>query len=85
MFGGTLLSRHEEWTNTIIVFTGDSFLAAQRLKDFPSFMRQLVKFFIPEVKKIFAHFDLADSLISPVLSERSADPENKRVDHTMDA
>lgn len=80
MFGGTLLSRHEKWTDTMIVFTGDSFLAAQRLKDFPAFLRPLVKFFIPEVKKIFAHFQLADSLISPVLSERSVDPDKKRVD-----
>lgn len=76
MFGGTHLSRHEPWTDTMIDFTGDSFLAAQRLKDFPAYSRQLVKFFIPEVKKIFKHFALADSLISPVLSARS-DPQEK--------
>jgi ent-kaurene oxidase len=75
MFGGTYLSRHEPWTDTMIDFTGDSFLAAQRLKDFPAYSRHLVKFFIPEVKKIFQHFDLADSLISPVLSARSASQE----------
>ena len=52
-------------------FTGDSFVAAQRLKDFPAVVYHLIKFFIPEVKKIFQHFALADAIISPVLSERS--------------
>ena len=80
MFRGTILSRHERWTNTMIVFTGDSFLAAQRLKDFPAFLRPVVKLFIPEVTMTFAQFQLPDSLISPVLFEWSADPNEKRVD-----
>ena len=64
----------------MIEFTGDSFLAAQRLKDFPALVRQLVKFFIPEVKKIFQHFALADSIISPILSERSTLSQEKKTE-----
>ena len=70
MFGGTTLSRHTEWTNTMIDFTTDAFLAAQRLKDFPAFLRPIAKIFIPEVAKIFKHFALAEELIIPMLQER---------------
>lgn len=70
MFGGEILSRHEEWTNTMIDFTTDSFLAAQRMKDFPEFMRPVAKYFIPELPKMFKHFTLAEKLIVPVLTER---------------
>jgi ent-kaurene oxidase len=64
----------------MIGFTGDSFLAAQRLKDFPAFQRPVVKLFIPEVTMTFAQFQLADSLIPAVQLEWSADPNKKRVD-----
>jgi len=70
MFGGTPLSHHDEWTNTMVDFTTDSFLAAQRLKDFPVFLRPVAKFFIPEVAKLFKHFALAEELIIPLLKER---------------
>lgn len=71
MFGGAELSQNEEWTKTMIDFTGDSFKAAQRLKDYPHFIRPLIKYVLPEVKDLFRHFGLADRLIGPMLSERS--------------
>ena len=70
MFGGTTLSNHDDWTKTMIDFTNDSFLAAQRLKDFPAFSRQLMKHFVPELQKIFQHFGLARELIVPIINER---------------
>ena len=75
MFGGTKLSRHEEWTNTMIDFTTDSFLAAQRLKDYPAPLRPLAKYFIPELAKVFEHFALAQKLIVPLLTEREQSKE----------
>ena len=80
MFAGKLLSEHEEWNRTMIDFTGDSFVAAQKLKSYPSIIRKFVKYFIPEVKRVFQHFDLADRLISPVLVQRSNSADEKQKD-----
>lgn len=70
MFGGVTLSRHQQWTKTMIDFTNDSFLAAQRLKDFPAMVRPAAQYFIPELAKIFKHFALANELIVPILNDR---------------
>lgn len=71
MFGGKHLSRHEAWTDAMIAFTNDSFLAAQRLKDFPAFVRPIAQYFVPDLKKVFDHFALAERLIVPVYEERA--------------
>ena len=70
MFGGVTLSRRRQWTKTMIDFTNDSFLAAQRLKDFPAMLRPVAKYFIPEVTRLFKHFVLANELIVPILNDR---------------
>lgn len=70
MFGGVTLSRHQRWTQTMIDFTNDNFLAAQRLKDFPAVIRPAVQYFIPELARIFKHFALANELIVPILDDR---------------
>ncbi|MCJ1352649.1 MAG: hypothetical protein MMC33_002633, partial [Icmadophila ericetorum] len=75
MFGGTTLSRKDEWTDTMIDFTTDSFLASQRLKDFPALFWPVAKFFIPEVANLFKHFALAKRLIIPLLEERKRTQE----------
>ena len=54
----------------MIGFTTDSFLAAQRLKDFPAITRPVVKYFVPELGKVFKHFALANELIVPILEDR---------------
>lgn len=70
MFTGTTLSRHEEWTKTMIDYTTDSFMASQRLKVFPESLRPIAKHFIPVVSKIFKHFALANALIVPIMEDR---------------
>ena len=59
----------------MIDFTTDSFLCAQRLKDFPAFLRPVAKYFVPELTKIFKHFALANDLIVPILTERQKTQE----------
>lgn len=59
----------------MIDFTTDSFLAAQRLKNFPTFLRPIAKYFIPELAKVFRHFALAERLIIPILDERKQNEE----------
>ena len=54
----------------MIDFTTDSFMASQRLKDFPASLRPIAKHFIPAVSKIFKHFALANALIVPIMNDR---------------
>ena len=54
----------------MIDFTNDSFLAAQRLKDFPYYTRPLCQYFIPAVKRVFHHFGLSEELIVPIINSR---------------
>ena len=64
------MSRHQQWIKTMIGFTTDTFLAAQRLKDFPTIIRPVGKYFVPELAKVFKHFALANELIVPILEDR---------------
>ncbi|KAI4217474.1 MAG: hypothetical protein LQ351_000069 [Letrouitia transgressa] len=70
MFGGTALSRHDDWVNTTITFAVDGFIGAQKIKKFPHFLRPLAAKFIPEIAKIKNHYKLAHDLLIPMLEER---------------
>lgn len=70
MLGGVTLSRHQGWTKTMLDFTHDTFLAAQRLKDFPAMVRPALQYFIPEVAQFTRHHALASKLIVPILDDR---------------
>ncbi|KAI0179442.1 putative cytochrome P450 [Hypoxylon sp. FL1284] len=72
MFGGTDLSRHEEWVNSTINFANDGFVLAQKLKAVPELLRPLVARTIPELKKISAHHATARRVIVPILERREA-------------
>ena len=70
MFGGTALSRHDDWVNTTITFAVDGFIGAQKIKKFPHFLRPIAAKFIPEIAKIKNHYKLAHDLLIPMLEER---------------
>lgn len=79
MMGGKTLSRHDEWIKTSINFTTDSFVAAQKLKKFPSLLRPIAQYIIPEMSKVRAHQMVARKVIVPMLAER-ARQKSKPVD-----
>lgn len=85
--GGEILSQHEGWTDSMINFTGDCFVAAQKLKTFPESIRYIARYFLPEVKKIWRHFDLAHSLVAPICKERTDEgkKQNDLVQWMVDA
>ncbi|KAL8957148.1 MAG: hypothetical protein Q9183_006135 [Haloplaca sp. 2 TL-2023] len=70
MFGGTQLSRHKEWVNATITFAVDGFIGAQKMKQWPHFLRPIVARFVPEIAKIKDHYKLAHDLLIPMLKER---------------
>ena len=59
----------------MVDFTTESFLASQMLKDFPSYVRSVARYFITAVSKIFEHFALARKLIGPITDDRERNGE----------
>lgn len=70
MLGGKSLSRNTQWTSTSVHFTDDTWLAAQRLKQFHPLLRPIVQHWIPEMTKVRFHGDVARQVIMPLIEER---------------
>ncbi|KAJ0168794.1 Ent-kaurene oxidase, partial [Colletotrichum tanaceti] len=70
MFGGTELSRNKEWVESSISFAIDGFIGAQKLKRYPEFLKPIVARFIPEIRKIAAHYAAAEAAAIPLLEAR---------------
>ena len=70
MIGGTQLSRNMEWLETSLSFTHATWDAAQRLKQYPFWIRPIVQWFIAEMKAVRHHIAVARKFIKPILAER---------------
>lgn len=70
MFGGTELSRHNDWVQATINFAVDGFIGAQAIKKYPHFIRPLVARWMPELNKITEHQVTASRVIVPILKNR---------------
>ncbi|KAK0610328.1 Ent-kaurene oxidase [Lasiodiplodia hormozganensis] len=76
MFGGTTLSRNDEWVQASINFAHDSFIAAQTLKKFPEFLKPVVARFIPALQNIKKSYAAAEKAAIPLLEKRSRTGES---------
>lgn len=70
MFGGKDLSENASWIDASIAFAVDGFHGAQKIKRFPSLLRPLAKYFIPEIRSIAAHYREAEKAAIPFLKRR---------------
>jgi len=70
MFGGLALSRHKPWLKSTADFARDGFVGAQKIKRYPTFLRPLVSYFIPELWRIRRHYQIAREAIVPILKSR---------------
>ncbi|KAL3432958.1 cytochrome P450 [Aspergillus tetrazonus] len=75
VFLGDQICRNPDWLRITVAYTVDSFLAAQALRMWPTFMRRLVAPFIPGVQKIRAELEEARRIILPVLEKRKAEKQ----------
>ena len=81
MFGGLALSRNEAWLKTTLNFASDGFIGAQKIKQYPPFLRPLVSYFIPELWSIRRHYQIARKAIVPILKSRGVqNPKEKPSD-----
>lgn len=70
LVGGLALSRNKEWLRTSIDFTIDAFMAAQKLKSYPKYLRPIMQYFIPEMKLVHRDIQIARKHIKPLLRGR---------------
>jgi cytochrome P450 len=75
VFLGDQICRNPDWLRITVAYTVDSFLAAEALRMWPTFMRRLVAPFIPGVQKIRAELEEARHIIIPVLEKRKAEKQ----------
>ncbi|CAI7653208.1 unnamed protein product [Penicillium pancosmium] len=71
MLGGKSLSRNRDWTDTSINFTTDTWLASQKLKEYPAWLRPIVQHILPEMNRVRHHFTIAQQVICPLVQIRS--------------
>lgn len=73
IFVGLELNRNEEWMSTCIQFTLDLFNAGRALRSRSYFGKALaIKFgTIPEVKRVFDHYEVARRIILPIIQKRA--------------
>lgn len=76
VFVGTRLSRNEEWINSSIQTTVDTFTAAFILWRIPWFLRPIVACCLPQVWNIHFQNWKTSKLLRPVLQERLRDMED---------
>ncbi|KAL1872678.1 hypothetical protein Daus18300_004224 [Diaporthe australafricana] len=69
----TGLHRNEEWIDISCNYTRDLFLSALKLRAVPSFIRPLVAFFLPDLRRVYRHQDRARALVQPILQQRERD------------
>lgn len=78
LFGGSQLSCNSEWVQSMINFTNDVFMGAQKIKKIPSLLRPVARYFIPEIRSIAEHHSTARHIIIPILKEREAQPKKPK-------
>jgi hypothetical protein len=74
MFGGIPLARDEAWLKATLDFATDGFIGAQKIKQYPSFIRPIVSKFIPEITRIPKHYDIVRNSVGKVLKARGYQP-----------
>ncbi|KAL6915486.1 hypothetical protein FSST1_006981 [Fusarium sambucinum] len=79
MFGGTTLSHNEKWLDASVKFALDGFTGAQKLKQYPEFLKPFVSRYLPEIQRIASYYAVAEEAAIPLLQDRERTKE-KAVD-----
>ncbi len=82
MFGGTTISRNEEWLKSAADYSMDVVSVAVKLRPYPAFVRPLMYPFLEGSKTLDHHLHVAKKTFSHIFAERLAlkDTDEKPVD-----
>ncbi|KAH7313937.1 cytochrome P450 [Stachybotrys elegans] len=70
IFLGPELSKREDYLHSSIHFTTDLFIAISALKRWPTYLRSLAKFWVPQLKTVDEHRRRVRDFLVPVIRER---------------
>lgn len=76
-FVGPELATNKEWLDVSIDYMVQAFVAAQTLYDWPSLLRPLVHFFLPECRELRRTMARARRILEPVVARRRARTEQQ--------
>ncbi|KAI1820120.1 cytochrome P450 [Xylaria intraflava] len=82
MFGGTTISRNEEWLQSAADYSMDVVKVAVKLRPYPAFVRPLIYPFLEGSKILDRHLHIAKKTFSHIFAERLAltDADEKPID-----
>jgi cytochrome P450 len=79
------MSRDNTWLKISVTYTRDAFAAATRVRTWKSSIRWIVKYFLPEIRRMSAHNAKASSLIGKILQQRAIDEKDASYEKPRDA
>ncbi|KAK2803977.1 hypothetical protein FQN50_006783 [Emmonsiellopsis sp. PD_5] len=71
VFVGPELARNPEWQKLIITSTINTFMGVRSLRAWPAFLRPVVHWFLPELRKCRQQMRLARQMLQPVFERRA--------------
>ncbi|KAK2787737.1 hypothetical protein FQN53_004760 [Emmonsiellopsis sp. PD_33] len=71
VFVGPELARNPEWQKLIITSTINTFMGVRSLRAWPAFLRPVVHWFLPELRKCRQQMRLARQMLQPVFDRRA--------------
>lgn len=74
---GPELATNSEWLDVSVNYTVQAFVAAQTLHDWPSLLRPLVHFFLPECRELRRTMARARRILEPVVARKRACTEQQ--------
>jgi cytochrome P450 len=71
VFVGPQLARDAEWQELIISSTMNTFMGVRSLRAWPAFLRPVVHWFLPELRKCRQQMRLARLMLQPIIDRRA--------------
>jgi len=80
VFVGPELARNTQWQELILASTMNTFMGVRSLRAWPGFLRPLVHWFLPELRKCREQMRLARLMLQPIFDRRARDKTSKSED-----
>lgn len=84
-FVGMKLARNEEWIALNVTYTRDVFKAAAKLREWKPILRPVVKYFIPEIRRVWENHTVATSILTPILLQKTVNSKQDSREKPVEA
>lgn len=84
-FVGPSLNRNEEWISISVNYTRNLFQGAAKLRTWSLILRPLVKYFVPEIRRVWGYNRKAINLLAPIIQQKVKDREQEGYQKPFDS